>query len=103
MGTPGERAANWLVWVALVVAVGSGVYAHLRVRALEAELAARPPIAVIDMSRIASEAAPGATLEDLNGRVTRARSAVERLAGAGYVVLERSQVEGYPVSLEVRP
>jgi hypothetical protein len=103
MGANMERSGGWLVWVALAVAVGSAVYSHLRLRAVEAELDVRPPIAVIDISRVATEAQQTDTRADFNARLTRARDAVQRLSDAGYVVLERNQVEGYPVALEVKP
>lgn len=100
-----EIVVNGKGWgiIALLVAVASCAYSVIQVRRLEAELASRPPIAVVDLTQVTEGTNAEVTVEVINERLTRVQAVSQKLAAAGYVVLERGNVEAYPVAIEVRP
>lgn len=87
----------------VVCAIAALGYAEWRAQGLSGELASRPPVAIlaVDASvlRLIDEN-PGMKAEEAIGRV---RNAAQRLADAGYVVLDTSQVYGYPADFEAHP
>lgn len=91
------------IWWPVVLAGMTIAYVEWRARQLEDEIAARPPIAVLPVDasviRIIEET-PGVKAEEA---IARVRSAGQRLADAGYVVLNTDQVYGYPIDIEARP
>lgn len=62
---------------------------------LAAELDRRPPVAILDVSRVAAED------EETDQRVTVLRQQAKRLAAAGYVVLDGRGVLAAPADLYV--
>lgn len=91
-----------ILWPAVCALLAIG-YAEWRVSNVENEIAARPPIAVLPVDasviRIIEEN-PGMKAEEA---IARVREAGQRLADAGYVVLNTDQVFGYPIDIEARP
>lgn len=91
------------IWWPIVLAGTTVAYVEWRTRQVEDEIAARPPIAVLPVDasviRIIEET-PGIKAEEA---IARVRSAGQRLADAGYVVLNSDQVYGYPIDIEARP
>lgn len=97
-----NTASLAIVWPIILVGLGLA-YGEWRARQLEDEIAARPPIAVLPVDasviRIIEET-PGIKAEEA---IARVREAGQRLADAGYVVLNADQVYGYPIDIEARP
>lgn len=91
-----------LGWPLLCMAGAVG-YVEWRMSALSMEIAARPPVAILPVDasviRIIEEN-PGVKVEEA---IARVRGAGQRLADAGYVVFNASQVYGYPSDIEAQP
>lgn len=88
---------------ALVVSLATAAGLGWQVRALNAELAARPPIAVIDVAEhIAAVKAATPTMTS-GAQFDVVRKKAERLAVSGYVVLDRATVIAQPKAFEVMP
>lgn len=99
--TPHPRwlVVGWPVLLALVV-IGVTEYRHHQVLV---ELSMRPPIAIIPVDEMVIatiEANPSGRVE---GAIRHVREGGKRLAENGYVVLDASQVYGYPKDIEARP
>jgi hypothetical protein len=104
---------QWLGLAALAALVSAGTTSLLdlrQARTLAAELSLRPPIAVIDTVSFipgapdgpADEAEPALTAERLAVGLRAATDRAERLAAAGYLVLESQAVARAPEDLHVR-
>jgi hypothetical protein len=91
-----------LGWPVLCAAVALG-YSEWRAQRLDAELASRPPVAILTVDasvlRLIEEN-PGLKAEEA---IARVRGAGQKLADAGYVVFDSPQVYGYPVDIEAQP
>lgn len=93
--------ATWVVPVLLAILILG--YVEVRHRQVMAEVAARPPVAIIPVDDLVVEALarnPGLSAQ---AEVIRIRQAGQRLAESGYVVLNARDVYGYPRDLEARP
>jgi len=98
-----EGKVRAFLFFSLLAGIALLAYGDWRLRALERELEARPPLAVLAVDatviRLLDEN-PGMTAEQAVGRV---REAGRRLAESGYVVLDAPHVYGYPAEIEARP
>jgi hypothetical protein len=83
--------------------VGAGTYYACQ-SATKGELAARPPIAVIDEAAfIQQNLKPGATTQDLEQLLQRSEQAATTLTENGYLVLRKNQVFSAPAEIEAKP
>lgn len=73
------------------------------VSVLRRELAARPPIAVIDISAYIAARDSANPEQPLESHTAEVRATAERLAAKGYVVMDRGSVLAQPSVFEVRP
>lgn len=71
------------------------------IEALQHELAARPPVAVIDYAPITAAIAEGRTPEEIEPLFRRLKAMSETLQAAGFVVLNRTAVDAAPAALVV--
>jgi len=94
------RARMWIATAVLVAGVG-GFLVHQQTQHLWSEIAARPPVAVLDMGRHvmqAMEAEPGISA---NAAMTTAQNTAVKLAEQGYVVFNNTSVIAVPEAYEV--
>lgn len=92
-----------LLWP-LVIAAGLYVTVNKQNQAIRDDLAARPPIAVIDVtSYLQKQLGPGSTDEDMQRALLRTSQAAEKLQGAGYLVFRAHDVYAYPAAVEAKP
>lgn len=71
------------------------------IEALQSELGARPPIAVIDYAPITAAIAEGRTPEEIEPLFRRLKAMSDELRAAGFVVLNRTAVDAAPTALVV--
>ncbi len=89
-----------VVLVVGVVATGAGFLgAHTTARRLEAELALRPPVILIDIAAAVQGAEPTA----FAAVAARERAQAERLAAGGFLVLDAQAVIAAPPELYLAP
>jgi hypothetical protein len=106
---PPERSAriDWLP-LAAVLALGVAGAAFIRfgvldrVDRLEAALAQRPPVAVIDYGAIQEALAAGATPAELHGSFAAVKERAAALRARGFLVINRAAVETAPEALVVQ-
>ena len=91
----------WLaVLVVGAVAAGAGLLgAHTTARRLEAELALRPPVILVDIAAAVQGAEPTA----FAAVAARERAQAERLAAGGFLVLDAQAVIAAPPELYLTP
>ncbi len=91
----------WLVVLVVgVVAAGAGLLgAHTTARRLEAELALRPPVILIDIAAAVQGAEPTA----FAAVAARERAQAERLAAGGFLVLDAQAVIAAPPEIYLAP
>jgi hypothetical protein len=68
-------------------------------RLLDEELSTRPRIVVVDFGRVIDTIGPGAPPELLDAVAARMRADVNRLVGAGFLVLDAGAIQGSPQDL----
>jgi len=94
------RARMWIAAAVLVAGLG-GFLVHQQLQHLWSEIAARPPVAVLDMGRHvmrAMEAEPGISA---NAAMTTAQETAVTLAERGYVVFRKDSMVATPEAYEV--
>jgi hypothetical protein len=98
----GRQSGGWwaavfalVVVVLCLMAAGGWLGYHWGYRQWASELDRRPPVAILDVSRVAAED------EETDQRVTVLRQQAKRLAAAGYVVLDGRGVLAAPADLYV--
>jgi hypothetical protein len=106
---PPERSPriDWLPLAAvLALGVAGAAFIRLgvldRVDRLEAALAQRPPVAVIDYGAIQEALAAGATPAELHGSFAAVKERAEALRARGFLVINRAAVETAPEALVVQ-
>jgi len=90
-----------LAWP-LICTVGAAAYGYRQIQTLRGDVVARPPLAIIDVN--------GAVMERIEKNPARGHEAAAqevyavgaKLAGAGYVVLNKSDLVAYPEEYEVK-
>ena len=71
---------------------------------MAAELAVRPPVAVIDEAAfVAQNLKAGSSTQDLEALLVRSESAARTLSENGYLVLRKQQVFASPAEIEAKP
>jgi hypothetical protein len=99
---PNPLGKSWLVAAAVVglFACAAAGWLGARLAAPDAEaLALRPPILVLDLAAAARAADPA----ELDAVLVRQRAAAERLAAAGFLVLDAQAVLAVPPAFLVGP
>jgi len=94
------RGRIWIAAAVLVAGVG-GFLVHQQTRHLWSEIAARPPVAVLDMGRHAMQAMEAEPGISANAAMTTAQDTAVKLAGQGYVVFNKTSVVAVPEVYEV--
>lgn len=87
--------------VALLVPAAMGAWGWNRIRALEEELATRPPIAVLDVNALVMKALEANPRQSPEEAASGAYKVGEVLANKGYVVIHKGSIVAYPVEFEV--
>ena len=83
--------------------IAAGTY-YLCSSTLKTELAARPPIAVIDEAAfVQANLKSGATTQDLEELLLRSEKAATTLTENGYLVLRKNQVFSAPAEIQANP
>lgn len=101
-----EPAPDWLQ-LAAVALLGLAGAAFVRfgvldrVEKLEAALAQRPPVAVIDYGAIQEALAAGATPAELHGSFAAVKERAAALRARGFLVINRAAVETAPEALVI--
>jgi len=106
----GWSPAQW-AFVVLWPAIASAAFAWimdtrvLHLDVLRADVAARPPIAVIDVDAAVTSKLGGAqsSNESLDAAQQSVQNAARKLRGAGYIVLDAKNVFAYPKDFEAAP
>jgi len=80
-----ERARMWIAAAVLLAGVG-GFLVHQQTQHLWSEIAARPPVAILDMDRHALRAIDADPDHSAHAAMTAAQETAVTLAGQGYVV-----------------
>lgn len=97
-------AGSGLVTVAAVLGLAMAGLAYagwIRIERLEAELAAHPPVAIVNYAVVATEVTRrNGNIDEALGNV---RAAVARLRDAGYLVLDAEHVVATPRDLVLDP
>lgn len=80
-----------------------GVFVLAKTTALGVELAARPPVAVlhVDASILEALSKGGSGSTSVDAEIARVRATGEKLAKAGYLVLDAKTVYAFPADYEV--
>jgi len=102
MSQPPSHPAPLWAWLLLgmAAAVGAGFLgAQSTVRRLEAELALRPPVILVDIAAAVQGAEPTA----FAAVAARERAQAERLAAGGFLVLDAQAVIAAPPELYLAP
>lgn len=93
-----RRAAAAAGVGALVLVLFQQGYA---IEALQSDLAARPPVAVIDYAPVTAAIAEGRAPEEIEPLFRRLKAMSDALRGDGFVVLNRTAVDAAPPALVV--
>ncbi len=101
---PAHRSPPRAIWpwlaLGLALAAGAGFLgAHTTARRLEAELALRPPVILVDIAAAVQGAEPTAFATV----AARERAQAERLAAGGFLVLDAQAVIAAPPELYLAP
>lgn len=106
MTAPSSSGGSLLTPVMTVVSVaalGVACWSFREVRHLTAEMARRPPVAVIPRGALMREAAGSTTPHAVYAQDESIKAASRQLRAQGYVVLDGEQMLAWPRALEVRP
>lgn len=92
-----------LVWSTAVAALAGYAGYRAAMKEVHEQLASRPPVAVLDVARIASTWPVGATpAERVSNGLAVSRKHAQELAAAGYLVIEDRNVLAAPAQLTVK-
>ena len=97
---PGVSLTTVMVFM-LVAATASAGYAHYRFEALQQQVDRTPPIAIVQLADFIQQMPPNPSAEDMKALYERYGNIVDRLADAGYLVLDGQAVAGAPADLYV--
>ena len=101
-----NESPNGISWssaslLMLVAVAASTVYTHWRYTQLAQDIDRRPPIAVVRLADFIEQMPPKPTQDDIKALYQRYGGIVDRLADAGYLVIDGQAVAGAPIDLYV--
>lgn len=82
-----------------LLAAGALISSHWRISALEAELASRPQIAIVDYSKLTSALAAGVSPLEMKPAFDNLKARANAFAGEGWLVINRASLEAAPEEL----
>ena len=85
----------------LIATAASAAYTHWRYRELAEDIDRRPPIAVVRLADFIQQMPPDPSKADMKALYQRYGAIVDRLADAGYLVIDGQAVAGAPADLYV--
>jgi len=94
------RGRVWMAAAVLVAGMG-GFLAHQQTQHVWSEIAARPPVAILDMDQHALRAIETEPGLSANAAMSAAQDTAVKLAGQGYVVFHKASVVAVPEVYEV--
>jgi len=94
------RGRVWIAAAVLVAGMG-GFLAHQQTQHLWSEIAARPPVAILDMDQHALRAIEVEPGLSANAAMSAAQDTAVKLAERGYVVFHKASVIAVPEVYEV--
>jgi len=94
------RGRIWIAVAVLVAGIG-GFFAHQQTQHLWSEIAARPPVAVLDLERHALRAIDADPNISPNEAMLSAQEIAVKLAEQGYMVFRKNSVIAVPEVYEV--
>jgi len=94
------RARLWIAAAVLVAGVG-GFFVHQQAQHLWEEIAARPPVAVLDVDQHALRAVEADPGLGANAAMSAAQDTAVKLAERGYVVFRKDSIIAVPEVYEV--
>lgn len=86
------------LWLAVTVVI-SGATSYLGIRHVEAELATRPPIAVIDYTSLIGQLGGKTSPDQAHAIVLETRRRIDALVAKGYLVVDANVAVGHPSAL----
>ena len=89
----------WFAVAAVIMVNGAGFY-YLNYK-VDRKFSEIPPIAVIDLTKVAAEYPEGASESELNALMIKTNNAIVKLKDAGYLVIDAQAVLAAPDELRV--